>query len=351
MDNVVAARRLRKSVLKDVSNIELEPFVYNSKRDFYTEEIKDEHKNKSKKSISFKNNILIKVFLSVTIVFISLVIKLCFYNDLKDTKIIKFLVNHYNTNYEKSDVTNSIENFFKNNKKVISYIVPNEICEYVKNIYYSNFKDNYLNFSVKNVYNNLINNSANETTKSLSVFSNEEVDIYINEENDEIITENNGMGGGSSTLDVNPVSTISSMDIDIETIKSKNISIIQPTVGTITSTYGAREEIFKDIGTYHTGVDIANEINTEIKSATTGIVTKLEHDNKYWGNYIIITTSDVTFRYAHLNEINVTLNQNVNQGDIIGKMGSTGYSTGSHLHFEIAINSRTVDPQKLVDIR
>ena len=272
-----------------------------------------------------------------------------FFDDVKDNKIIKVLVSKYNTNYEKSDIINGIEKFFRNNKEVISYIVPKNICDYVKNVYYINFKENYLNFSIKDLYNNIINNNVNETTKSLSVFSNKEIDIYNNES---IIENNNdGIGGGPSTLDVNPISTISSMDIDIENIKNKNIKIIQPVQGTITSIYGAREEIFKDIGQYHTGIDIANKLNTKIISATTGIVTKLEYNNKYWGNYIIITTDEVAFRYAHLNEINVELNQNINQGDTIGKMGSTGYSTGSHLHFEISINSRTVDPQKLVDIR
>lgn len=350
MDNVVAARRLRKSMLRNLDNIDFDNFNIDNKYNVYKGEInKEEIINK--KDIKIKNKLLIKIFLSVTIIFISLIIKICFYNDVKDNKFINFLVNQYNINCEKIDVTNSIENFFINNKKIFSYIIPVEISEYTKNIYYNNFKENYLNFSVKSVFDKIINKNTDETIKPLSVFSEEEVKVYIYEENDKINEKNFGVGGGPSNVDVNPVSAISSMDIDIETIKNKNISIIQPTQGTITSVYGAREEIFKDIGEYHTGVDIANSINTDIKSATTGIVTKLEHNNKYWGNYIIITTDEVTFRYAHLNEINVELNQKVNQGDSIAKMGSTGYSTGSHLHFEIAINSRTVDPQRLVDIR
>ena len=146
MDNIVAARRLRKSMLKDVSNIELDTFNYYSKRDIYNEEIMgEENKNKKNKILSFKNKLLIKIFLSVTIVFVSLVIKLSLYDDVKDTKVIKFFVTQYNINYEKSDVINCIEKFFRNNKKVISYIIPAEICEYVKSIYYINFKDNYLN--------------------------------------------------------------------------------------------------------------------------------------------------------------------------------------------------------------
>ena len=154
MDNVVAARRLRKSMLKDLENIDLESLNINNKSNIYKGDINKEEKiNKS--DMKFKNKLLINIFLSVSIIFISLIIKLCFYNDVKDNKFISFLVREYNINYEKIDVTNSVENFFRNNKKVISYIVPTKICEYVKSMYYNNYKDNYLNFSVKNVFNNI----------------------------------------------------------------------------------------------------------------------------------------------------------------------------------------------------
>ena len=82
MDNVVAARRLRKSMLKNIENIDLDPFVSYSKRDIYTDEVINEEKSKDKKSICLKSRVLIKIFLSVTIIFISLVIKLSFYNEL-----------------------------------------------------------------------------------------------------------------------------------------------------------------------------------------------------------------------------------------------------------------------------
>ena len=181
-----------------------------------------------------------------------------------------------------------------------------------------------MNFEVKDVYNYLINNNNTQNTTTVSVFNNNDTsEINKNEEKTKI-----------EEKVVNPLSTLSSMDLDIEEIKKKNINIISPVSGTITSVYGAREEIIKGVGTFHTGVDIANNLNTDIKSATDGIVTKVEENNKYYGNNIEITINDVTFKYAHL-----------------GKMGSTGFSTGSHLHFEISINSRTIDPQKLVDIR
>ena len=70
--------------------------------------------------------------------------------------------------------------------------------------------------------------------------------------------------------------------------------------------------------------------------------------NKYYGNNIEIEKDGVIFKYAHLNKINVKKGDSIKQGEVIGLMGSTGMSTGSHLHFEIKINNRTIDPEKII---
>ena len=154
------------------------------------------------------------------------------------------------------------------------------------------------------------------------------------------------MGGGNETLEDS--SSINNIDEEVSKIKELGIEIKWPVKGTITSKYGEREEIFKDIGKYHTGLDIANKANTEIFSATRGTVTKIEYNNKYYGNNIEITTNDVVFKYAHLNEILTSEGKTVDNSTIIGKMGSTGYSTGPHLHFEIRYENKTIDPEKLL---
>ena len=138
------------------------------------------------------------------------------------------------------------------------------------------------------------------------------------------------------------------MDIDVNEILSKNIDIIVPVKGTITSRYGVREQIFDNVNPYHTGIDIANKNDTEILSATEGVVVKTEKMNKYYGNNIEIEKNGVIFKYAHLNKIQVKEGDIVKQGDVIGLMGSTGMSTGPHLHFEIKINNRTIDPEKIL---
>lgn len=61
-------------------------------------------------------------------------------------------------------------------------------------------------------------------------------------------------------------------------------------------------------------------------------------------------TDGVIFKYAHMDSISVGEGSDIKQGDLVGYMGSTGMSTGPHLHFEIKIDSRTVDPQELVSL-
>jgi murein DD-endopeptidase MepM/ murein hydrolase activator NlpD len=110
----------------------------------------------------------------------------------------------------------------------------------------------------------------------------------------------------------------------------------RPAAGRFSSTFGAR-----DIGAgaeFHYGSDIANSIGTPILSAADGIVSYAAPMGTY-GNVIMVTHSIngqiFTTVYAHLSGFNVSSGQSVSKGQMIGRMGSTGRSTGSHLHFEI----------------
>lgn len=103
-----------------------------------------------------------------------------------------------------------------------------------------------------------------------------------------------------------------------------------PAKGILTSGYGWRW------GRLHGGIDIAGPVGTPVLAAASGEVVTAGWNNGGYGNLVEIRHSDdsVTL-YAHNNRILVNLGQRVNQGDQIAEMGSTGYSTGSHLHFEI----------------
>lgn len=95
----------------------------------------------------------------------------------------------------------------------------------------------------------------------------------------------------------------------------------------------------------HTGIDLAAPTGTPVYATADGFVAKAERWSSY-GNYIQIEHGgDMHTRYAHLSDYNVTAGQHVKKGDLIGFVGSTGRSTGPHLHYEVRIAGEAVDPR------
>ena len=112
----------------------------------------------------------------------------------------------------------------------------------------------------------------------------------------------------------------------------------------VSSEYGPRW------GTTHTGIDFAAKAGTHIYSWRDGKVTFAGWSGGY-GNFIIIDHGNgFVTRYAHCSKIAVTKGQTVSQGQIIGYVGTTGNSTGNHLHFEIKVNGRFVNPRNYLSI-
>jgi LysM repeat protein len=96
---------------------------------------------------------------------------------------------------------------------------------------------------------------------------------------------------------------------------------------------------------YHPGVDIANNAMPSILAADSGRIIAEGWDNTGYGNRIIIDHGNgLQTLYAHMSAFYVTMGQTVNRGDAIGRMGSTGHSTGPHLHFEIHSNGGRLNP-------
>ena len=103
-----------------------------------------------------------------------------------------------------------------------------------------------------------------------------------------------------------------------------------PAAGTLTSKFGRRW------GRMHNGIDIAGPIGTPIDAAADGIVIAAGWNSGGYGNLVEIRHSDgTTTRYGHNSRLSVSVGQVVRQGQQVAQMGSTGHSTGSHLHFEI----------------
>ena len=114
--------------------------------------------------------------------------------------------------------------------------------------------------------------------------------------------------------------------------------LIWPVNGPITSPFGMRW------GKLHPGIDIGAPMGTPIKAAASGRVILAAYSGGY-GNLVVIDHGNgLATAYAHQSRIAVSVGQQVGQGQVIGYVGSTGYSTGPHLHFEVRVNGTPVDP-------
>lgn len=123
------------------------------------------------------------------------------------------------------------------------------------------------------------------------------------------------------------------------------ISLIRPISGTITSRFGVSSNIRKSS---HTGLDIAASTGTPIKAAASGTVTFSGRKGSY-GNMVVVTHGNgVQTYYGHCNELYVSAGTKVSQGQIIASVGSTGNSTGPHLHLEVRVNGTAYNPQNYV---
>ena len=123
-----------------------------------------------------------------------------------------------------------------------------------------------------------------------------------------------------------------------------------PTTGRISSRFGYRNNPFTGAREFHYGLDIANDLGTSIYAARYGTVIKVGNTSGY-GKYIILSHGDgFQTLYAHLNETLVTEGKQIPQGYKIAEMGTTGYSTGYHLHFAVYLNGDAVNPENYLDM-
>lgn len=121
-----------------------------------------------------------------------------------------------------------------------------------------------------------------------------------------------------------------------------------PSCHTISSTFGYRVHPIFGTSKYHSGVDVPASAGASIIAADSGTVVISEYSSSY-GNYIVINHGNgYTTTYAHMSSRLVAAGSTVSQGDTIGLVGSTGWSTGPHLHFEISYNGSRVDPLSYV---
>ena len=123
---------------------------------------------------------------------------------------------------------------------------------------------------------------------------------------------------------------------------------IWPAHGWLTGTFGGRSDPFTGEPGFHPGLDISTEKGQPVYATADGTVESAAYTGDY-GNLIVLKHGfGLTTRYGHLSAFTVKPGQTVKRGDVIGYVGSTGRSTGSHLHYEILANGKLLNPLQLL---
>lgn len=126
---------------------------------------------------------------------------------------------------------------------------------------------------------------------------------------------------------------------------SLGITLIEPVQGRITARYG---EISSVRSSAHTGLDIAAPGGTPIKAAASGTVVFSGRKGSFGKMLVISHGNGVQTYYAHCSKLLANVGDKVSQGEVIANVGSTGNSTGNHLHLEVRVNGQSYNPQKYV---
>ena len=119
-----------------------------------------------------------------------------------------------------------------------------------------------------------------------------------------------------------------------------------PVIGTVTSSFGERLDPFNGEGAFHAGIDIATDYGEPVRAPASGIVEIAGPANGYGREIVLDHGYGLTTLYGHLSGFAVAAGQQVSRGQVIGHVGSTGRSTGPHLHYEVRIRNTPVNPHK-----
>jgi murein DD-endopeptidase MepM/ murein hydrolase activator NlpD len=126
---------------------------------------------------------------------------------------------------------------------------------------------------------------------------------------------------------------------------------IWPVAGELTDGFGGRRNPFGGLGSeFHTGQDISALFGTPVMAAAQGTIIFAGWQNGYGQIVIIDHGNGLTTRYGHLSGIDVELGQQIARGQQLGRVGSTGRSTGPHLHYEVRINDEPVNPRQYLPL-
>lgn len=123
---------------------------------------------------------------------------------------------------------------------------------------------------------------------------------------------------------------------------------VRPTRGMLTSRFGSRVSPFTGQSEFHEGLDIANSYGTSVIATADGVVTFADAKGA-WGNIIMVSHGHgMVTCYAHLSKFLKKSGDKVKRGEVIGEVGTTGRTTGPHLHYEVRLNGTPINPEKYI---
>ncbi len=199
----------------------------------------------------------------------------------------------------------------------------------------------------------LSNNAYESADKILDALSAAGVKSALND-------EKGGTGGPLLLASANPASAfdtrLADLDDALERLEgakalAKAIPIANPVPGMpVSSPFGVRKDPLLGLMAFHSGMDFRATSGSSVLATATGIVTAADYTGGY-GNMVEVDHGNgLVTRYGHMSRILVSAGQHVNAGDVLGKVGSTGRSTGPHLHYEVRRNGNAVDPVSFLTI-
>lgn len=172
--------------------------------------------------------------------------------------------------------------------------------------------------------------------------------LYVSPKNVLVASSKKSTSDKKTTEEKNQKKATGSVNVASNTSSGKvnlGVSLVKPVSGVISSRFGASSSIRRSS---HTGLDIAASTGTPIVAAASGTVTFSGWKGSY-GNMMVITHSNgVQTYYAHCSKLYFDAGATVSQGQVIGAVGSTGNSTGPHLHLEVRVNGVAYNPQNYI---
>jgi murein DD-endopeptidase MepM/ murein hydrolase activator NlpD len=222
----------------------------------------------------------------------------------------------------------------------------------------------FLHFSNVKVENNNLSSKLNNMTREMRVLDSlqltekiNNIDLNLSQINNYLITRGiiniPNQGGEVSSSHHDDFSKVNSLEDQSEIFLTslKSIPLGIPYEGSLSSGYGYRSNPFGGFsGEFHPGVDFKGPYGVPITATADGIVERNDWYGGYGNAVVIGHEFGYSTLYGHLSRVNVQQGQSVKAGDVIGFLGSTGRSTGPHVHYEIRKNGSDIDPLPFLKI-